>query len=211
MYSQFHGENHENRYVDEVIREYFPDYNYHGIFFEVGAFEPIRMSNSYHFEKNGWTAYCIEANPDQIKFLKEHRKNVIHAAVYDEDKESTEFSVVHNGEWTAGFSAIEISSDYLRVFAGHPIIHIKKVHVPQKTLNTVINEYCPTINTIDVMTIDVEGGELKVLKGLDIDKYKPKVFVIENVTNCKVIQSYLEDKGYILDKQYAYNQFYIRK
>ncbi len=211
MYTQYHGECHENKCVDEIIREYFPDYNYHGIFFEVGAFEPIRISNSYHFERNGWTTYCIEANPDQIPLLKEHRKNVINTAVYDEDKEFTEFVVVHDGVWTAGFSAIEISNEYLQLFTNHTIQNVKKVRVPQKTLNTVINEYCPTITKIDVMTIDVEGGELKVLKGLDIDKYKPTLFVIENVTNCKVLQSYLEDKGYKLDKQYSYNQFYIRK
>ena len=44
MYSIFHGEFQYGKYVDEILREYFPDYNYKGsnsIFFDVGAFEPI--------------------------------------------------------------------------------------------------------------------------------------------------------------------------
>ena len=53
IYSQFHGEVQNGKHVDETLREYFPDYNYKGVFFDVGAYEAINISNSYHFEKNG--------------------------------------------------------------------------------------------------------------------------------------------------------------
>ena len=36
-----------------------------------------------------------------------------------------------------------------------------------------------TFKEIDVLSIDVEGFELKVLNGLDFTKYKPKVIIIE--------------------------------
>jgi hypothetical protein len=52
IYSTYHGEFQNGKYVDQVLREYFPDYNYKGIFLDVGAYEPINISNSYHFEKN---------------------------------------------------------------------------------------------------------------------------------------------------------------
>lgn len=212
MYKEFHGEKFDNKCVDELIREYFPDYNYHGIFFDVGAFDPILISNSYHFEKNGWTTYCFEANTDLIPVLRQYRKNVIHTAVYDEDKPSVEFSIVTNeAGLTSGYSAIEVSEDYKVMFGkDNKISNIKKIVVPQNTLNTLINNYCPSINHIDVISIDVEGGELKVLQGLNIEKYKPTLFVIENVMNCKLIQSYLENRGYTLNKQVSYNQFYLR-
>jgi len=50
----FYGEKNEELYVDEILRSYFPDYNYKGVFIDVGAFEPILISNSYHFEITGW-------------------------------------------------------------------------------------------------------------------------------------------------------------
>jgi len=61
-YYNFHGEIQKGKNVDKTLREYFPDYNYRGIFFDIGAYEPINISNSYHFEKNGWDCYCFEAN-----------------------------------------------------------------------------------------------------------------------------------------------------
>lgn len=48
-YKQFHGEVLENISVDAILRSYFSDYSYKGVFLDVGAFEPIRISNSYHF------------------------------------------------------------------------------------------------------------------------------------------------------------------
>ena len=62
MYNNFHGEYQQSKYVDQTLREYFPDFNYKGIFLDIGAYEPINISNSYHFEKNNWDVYCFEAN-----------------------------------------------------------------------------------------------------------------------------------------------------
>ena len=38
--------------IDEILRSYFPDYKYKGVFFEIVAYHPIEINNSYHFEKN---------------------------------------------------------------------------------------------------------------------------------------------------------------
>ena len=211
MYNNYHGEIQQNKAVDEVIREYFPDPNYKGVFFDIGAYEPINISNSYHFEMNQWDVYCFEANTNLINELKRYRKNVFNYAIYNEDKDSIEFNVV-NGSWgggslTAGISAIELDPQYLNVFYTG-IKSIFKISVPQKTINTVISNEIPSIQEIDVISIDVEGGELNVLKGIDLLKYKPKLMVIENVFNNPNINEYLTQFGYILDKHIDYNQYY---
>ena len=74
--AKFFGEVQEGKHVDEVLRSYFPDYSYKGVFFDVGAFEPIRISNSHHFHLNGWKVYSFEANPAKIPLLKQHRDHV---------------------------------------------------------------------------------------------------------------------------------------
>ena len=211
MYKNFHGELQQGKYVDETLREYFSDYNYIGTFIDVGAYEPINISNSYHFEKNNWNVFCLEANSMLIDDLKRERKNVYNYAVYDENKDSVEFSVVKagygGGSGTAGISAIELSPDYMNSFYNnHEIV---KINVEQKTLNELL-ENIIKINTfdIDIISIDVEGGELKVLKGLDLNKYKVKLFVIENVFNDKSISEWLNQYNYILDKKIDYNEYY---
>ncbi len=209
-YKDFHGEIQDGKYIDQTLREYFSDYNYKGIIFDVGAFEPIRISNTYHFEKNGWTCYCFEANPQGIPLLKEHRKNVFNFAIAEEDKDMITFNVVLSGSWTAGYSAINLSDDYKRIFGGFHPSAVTKVSVPQRSLNSIINEYIPDLTHIDIMSIDIEGGEYNCLLGIDLNKYRPKVMVIENaMPEKKDIQDYLEKFNYRLDKQISYNQYYV--
>jgi len=209
-YTFFHGEFLNNINVDNILRNYFPEYNYKGVFLDVGAFEPILISNSYHFEKNGWDVYCFEANTNKIPLLKLHRKNVFNYAIYDIDKEETTFNVVESNGWTAGFSAIELSEDISRIFKCNDK-KITQIKVPQKTLNTILETELNHITNIDILKIDVEGGELKCLQGLDLQKYSPKLILLENITNDITIQNYLKNFGYILHKQESYNQFYIKK
>jgi FkbM family methyltransferase len=209
-YTQFHGEIQNGKHVDQVLREYFGN-DYVGIFFDVGAFHPITISNSYHFEKNGWTCYLFEANPNNIPLLKEHRSNVFNYAISDVDKDSIEFHVVTLGDnWTASYSAITISDEYKRIFGNVDEKCISKVNVPQRSLNSIIQSEIPELSRIDIMSIDIEGGEFNCLKGFDLHKYKPKVMVIENADHGnKTILHYLKTFGYRLDKEISYNQYYV--
>jgi FkbM family methyltransferase len=211
QHSLFYGEIQDGKHIDNVLRDYFPDYNYKGVFFDVGAFEPITISNSYHFEKNGWDCYCFEANTQGIPLLKQHRKNVFNYAIANEDKGSTIFNVVlmsHTPNWTASYSAINLDEDYKRIFGFHPE-SVTQICVPQRTLNTVITNEIPDLQQIDIMSLDIEGGEMNCLYGFDLKKYNPYVIVLENVTNDTKIQKYLEKFEYNLDKHISYNQYYV--
>jgi hypothetical protein len=210
LYNNFHGEIQQGRPVDYVIASYFPN-NYKGVFFDVGAYEPINISNSYHFEMNNWDVYCFEANTLLIQDLKTKRKNVYNYAISNENLDKVNFNVVKGvwggGSLMAGVSAINLDPEYMKKFSDG-IKEIFQIEVPQRTLNSVIEEEIPYLNEIDVISIDVEGGELNVLKGLDLKKYKPKILVIENVFNNKEIYEYLIQFDYILDKHIEYNQYY---
>jgi len=193
-YEVFHGELQDGKYVDQVLASYFPS-NFKGVFFDIGAYEPINISNSYHFEMNGWKTYCFEANTLLIDELKSKRKNVYNYAVSNENNNICEFNIVKGiwggGSLMAGLSAIHLDPDYMNTFS-FGIREIIKINVPQKTLNTIIETEIVDLKEIDIMSIDVEGGELNVLKGLDLNKYKPKILVIENVFNKPDIYDYLK-------------------
>ena len=53
----------------------------------------------------------------------------------------------------------------------------KKIQI--NTLNDIIKNSKFNIKDIDFLSIDVEGNELNVLKGLDFKKYRPKIVSIE--------------------------------
>ena len=210
----FFGEVHEGKHVDQVLREYFPDHSYKGIFFDVGAFDPIHISNSHHFYLDGWGVYAFEANPSKIPLLEQHRQHVFNYAVSENDSdEPLPFeNVIINGDWTASFSAIKVSEKYKEIFGWNDNDRrVETLFVKQKTLNTIIREEIPGLSHIDIMSLDIEGYEFQCLKGLDLTKYPPKVIVLENADHNQEIKDYLQEYGYRLDKQVHYNEYYVHK
>ena len=88
---------------------------------------------------------------------------------------------------------------------------IKKVKT--KTLNSIIKNSKFKDLTVDFVSIDVEGHELEVIKGLDLKKYKPKVVIIEfldlslkklEIKNLN-IKNFLKSEiyQYMIDKNYT--------
>lgn len=211
--SKFFGEVQDGKHVDQVLREYFPDYTYKGVFFDVGAFEPITISNSHHFHLNGWKVHSFEANPHKIPLLKEHREHVYNYAISNKDlDEPIVFENVSIDGWTASYSAIQVSDKYKNIFGWDSDKYkVDKVNVIQRTLNTIIKEEIPYLTHIDIMSLDIEGYELQCLQGLDLKKYPPKVIVLENADHDKEIKKHLEKYGYKLDKTISYNEYYVHK
>jgi hypothetical protein len=84
--------------------------------------------------------------------------------------------VTSNG-LTAGFSAIELNTDLSNHFTCDNKQY-KKINVEQKTLNNIF--------------LDV----LKCLYGFNLNKYKPKLILIENVLDDINIHTHLVMNGY---------------
>lgn len=195
--------------TDKYISEYF-DENYIGTCIDVGAENPIDGSNTYFFEQKGWDTYCIDANPNQYLRLQEHRKKAFSFACGNENLKEVEFTIcsIFNGSVQGAVSSLKVDerllSDHMQY---NPVL--TKVKVSVRTLNSFLEEQ--KVEKIDFLSIDTEGTELDVLKGFDINKYKPKLMVIENNYNYDEIENYLKDFGFIKDKRIAVNDFYILK
>ena len=85
---------------------------------------------------------------------------------------------------------------------------IKKINT--NTLNNIIENSKFKDRKINFLSIDVEGFELKVLKGFDLDKYKPDLIVLEFIQpnikefseqNINIIQE-SELYKYMINKNY---------
>lgn len=200
----YYGQFKTDRYISEFFE---PDFI--GTCIDVGAARPIRGNNTYYFEQKGWTVYCIEPNTRCLPALTTNRKNVFNFACGARNLDEAEFTICT----LAGGNQEAVTSLKLdqRLLDKHRIYNptFEKVKVKLKTLNSFIVEQA--IANIDFVSIDTEGTELDVLAGFDIQKYKPKLFVIEDNFDDPKIQKYLDRFGYVKEKRVGVNDFYLRE
>jgi FkbM family methyltransferase len=156
---------------DTIIRNVLPEFN--GYYVDVGCNEPITISNTFRLYLEGWTGLNIDANERLIQKFRKIRKRdkSITAAVSDEEKEVTLYLSDNPAVSTIDSGELK----HLKKFWDYP----EQVTVKTRTLNSILDEHLPTGQKIDLMTIDVEGHDLNVLKSVDLNKYRPKLIVIE--------------------------------
>ena len=207
--------------VDKYIREtYFPNYDYKGVIVEVGAATPEFISMSKHFNDNDWRAIMIEPNPT---FAKQHRElgnEIIECACSYENEDDVNFVLMHAGSDSSNqnvisdhsFSSLSLKDSFVDFFNDRSWVNsIKRtnIKVKQRTLDTLIIEN--NIPKIDILTVDVEGWEIEVMKGLST--IQPTLVVLEHIgdINAKECNKHMEDFGYVMDKQLEHNYIYILK
>lgn len=202
--------------TEKLVREkYFPDTNYKGVMVEVGGGKPEFLSMSKHFKDSGWRAIVIEPNPIFIELHRLVGNEVYPYACSDEDCiKEFEFVKTHapyeGGMVTfESFSSFKIKQRYLDICGfERSNMDIKTEKVQARRLDSILEEL--HIDSVDFISIDVEGWELEVLKGIDTEKIKCNLFVVENFTNDQSYRDYFKSLGYKLDDKIKYNEFYTK-
>lgn len=207
-------------FTDRYLRKtFFPDFNYKGVLVEVGCATPELISMSQHFRINGWRCVGIEPNP---KFVALHRavgNEVYQYAAADFELDDYPFQVVEASDRYGDLDLSAHSYSSLAIkpeFAEYDSSAIKalktsSILVSVRKLDTILSTNCPDITSIDLLTVDVEGYELEVMKGFDLDRYSTKVVVLENLFHAPVYTEYMKERGYRLHRAVKYNYIYLRE
>ena len=184
-----------------------------GLVIEVGAFDGIHLSNSYSFSQLGWKSICIEPNPEIFEYLKLNRLNSINinkAIVGDENIKEIDFYKEEIGVLSGcKYDEDDIKSRYKN--RGISYKEPDKLKVKAITLNALFEEF--NLDEIDVLSIDVEGFELEVLKGLNLNRYNVNLFIIEanTIIEKQKILNYFKNKtNYIYVGENKQNLFFLR-
>jgi len=165
-----------------------------GFFIELGANNGLLQSNTAFFEKNrNWSGILIEPNIKNYEFCKLNRPNSIcynYACVSDDFTDEFiygDFNLEPNDQISLMSS---VNGERLN-------ISNNLIKVPVSTLTNILD--MQAIPKIDLLSLDVEGYEYSVLKGLNLNKYKPTYIVIEiyHFDFTKIV-SYLKDNNYKL-------------
>jgi len=194
---RFYGQNKEDWFV---YTQFFKT-QVNGYFVDIGAHDGLHISNTLLFEKLGWEGICIEAHPIYYEKLKTNRKcNCIFAAAGNTDTDSVPFYLNKTG----GLSSLDKNMEEVWKQQNRPMFTgYTETVVPMKTLNTILQD-CKAPTTVDFVSIDVEGCEMLVLEGLDLNKYHVRVFVVEVIRD-------LQDKLDVLNNHMMKHKYqYIK-
>lgn len=169
---------------DYLLWQYF-GFKKNGLYIDIGAFDGIHFSNTYSFDIQGWRGVCVEPNPIFFQYLAKSRPNSIclqYACVSDKTKTeanlfSEEMGLLSTTNKTPAYESF-VEGRYKK--RGLSFGGLTLVTVPAVTINEVIAQYIPKNTAIDIVSIDVEGAEMDVLKGFDVNRGNPGIIVIES-------------------------------
>ena len=203
-------EGYYGQFSTDVLIELYFQGQASGNCIEVGAANGTRGSNTLYFEKLGWNTLCIEPNPLYASEIKKTRKKLVQCACGSEYSEKEMFTVFDIGEHNIMSSLSGLQPDKrLLQSHGHVINKSYQIEVEVKTLNSILDEN-DFPEKIDFISIDTEGTELSVLKGIDLQRYDVSLLVVENNFEDPEITEYLLDQGYYKDARWKINDFYVK-
>jgi FkbM family methyltransferase len=190
--------------VDLLINYYFKN-KQKGVYLDVGCQHPISNNNTYLLYKKGWSGINIDLDFKSIQLFNLARSSDININ-----------ATVSSGEFTKELffyhdkSPINTIEKKIADYQSAKVTEVRSVET--KTLNDILTDNL--INKVDYLNIDVEGHEIDVLNGFDINKFSPDIVSVEfldlamkklefknnnlkNVLNSRIYE-YMTKNGYSL-------------
>jgi FkbM family methyltransferase len=176
-----------------------------GFFVELGANDGVDQSNTLYFERErGWRGVLIE--PILHNFLKCQGNRAADnaffcAACVSSDYEEPYVRLTYSNLMTTPHGVDSDIADPA-AHARSGAVYLKpgdqpvEVMAVARTLSSLLDEAGAPAE-MDLLSLDVEGGELEVLKGLDHGRHRFRYMLVE-CRNPQRLASYLTDAGYVL-------------
>jgi FkbM family methyltransferase len=171
-----------------------------GIYVDIGAFHPIRLSNTFALYCKGWRGINIEARPGVVKEFNLYRPRDVNLelCITPYPASSVEFFLFED----AALNTMDPAQAEMCTSQGHRLL--EKRSVPASTLAPVLERHLPKGTELDLLTIDVEGMDEAILRSFDWSRFIPTMLIVEragvlfrDLPNDPLVQ-FLEGLGYDL-------------
>jgi len=169
-----------------------------GFFIELGANDGLNQSNTARFEFfKSWTGILIEPSFEKYIQCIKNRPNSV----------TLNFACVDN-EYKNEFVVGDFNGHLMSSVDGKRLNSSDLVQVKATTLEAILDKYKDSDVEIDLLSLDTEGYELNILKGLNLKKYRPRFLLIEIYNfDYDNILNYLNEHHYNLHSNFSnYNK-----
>jgi FkbM family methyltransferase len=157
-----------------------------GFFVEAGAYDGFRQSNTYYLaKKKGWRGVLIEPLPWLAAMCGKLRpeSQTVCCALGPPELAGTTLQLRHAGLMTMARGSFgDDAMEKKRAAAGLEIQGLPADEVLVDAQVRTLTEVLAGTDTpadFDLLSLDVEGMEAEVLRGLDLDRFLPKALCIE--------------------------------
>ena len=165
-----------------------------GSYVDIGVGAPTWGSNTYLLYKKGWRGVCVDPikfNMDLHKIVRRHDRQ--YRSVVSSDTSKIQFYELSPWE----LSTTDESIAKIRIQKGAK--RVRSELIKSISLEKIYEEN--PIRRPALLSIDVEGSELSVLKSNNWVKYLPDIICVEELNNpilTSEVKLYLSNKGYEL-------------
>ena len=198
--------------LDRVLHErYFPGRR-GGVFVECGAFDGLLECSCKFFEESlGWTGVNVEPSPPIFARLAANRPGSrnLNAALAARDGRATFHGVVHpeHGELCTNGSLDHHPAHAAAITEAR--WELRDYGVETITWATLCAR--AGLTRVDLLVLDVEGGELDVLEGMRGAAVLPEVLCAEHGhLGVEALRAAVEPLGYVHDGDVEVNSFFLR-
>jgi FkbM family methyltransferase len=182
---------------DKFIHEILLPGVHNGIFVDIGANDGINISNTYFLEKLGWTGLAIEPIPEIYERLNANRSCVTVNGCIGSPAGKRRFRHVSGyAEMLSG-----LTDEYDPRHEDRIAREVKERGGKIEEIEVdcfEFNELCfkHGLARIDYLSIDVEGGELAIIKSIDFSKFDIRVIGVENNYRDSGVSNHLSKHGF---------------
>jgi FkbM family methyltransferase len=167
---------HWSQYGEDcVLSNWFPGRR-DGFYVDVGAYHPTKGSNTYLLRRRGWRGVNVDLDEAKIlafRILRPGDVNVV-AAVSDR----VIVRAVYSDKWYSTRATLSTE-----IATGTDAAAFRRTREVTTTTLTAILDASPFRDRpIDLLSVDVEGEDLNVLRGLDFGRYKPALVLVERLS-----------------------------
>ena len=170
-----------------------------GFYVDIGAFHPTLYSNTYWFYLSGWRGINIDARPGAMKAFRKWRSRDINleTAIGAQAGALTYYRLNQ-----PAMNSFDAALTQQRLADDTSLRLLEEISMPVRSLSSVLDQHLPPGQTIDFMSIDVEGLDMQVLHSNDFDRYRPDYILVEmhgeflDEVGTSEIGSFLQSKNY---------------
>ena len=184
-----------------------------GFFIEMGAVDGVLGSNTYCLEKlYGWNGILIEPIKDYFEQIPQYRntKYQLNICIGQEEGLVPFTRIEGYSKCLSGISSLYSNQHRDRILREvqerNQQVHVDLI--PCKKLITVLND-CG-VTHVDYLSIDVEGGELFVIKSMEMETnpIRPIIIGCENNYNNAELETYLNKFSYLKVGSFGGDDFF---